>query len=578
MAVRLGELLLREKRITPGQLQDAFTHQRANGGRLGSTLVSLGFVRDEELTAVLSRQYGVPAIMLGDFELDPAVTRLLPAETVQKYQVMPVSRAGTTLTLAMADPTNVFAMDDVKFMTGLHVEPVVASETAVREAIAKYYARPTDGDALRPSSDLAARALEDLTPPGEEELELEQDVAIDAAALERQGSEAPIIRLVNALLLSAIRRGASDIHFEPYEKDMRIRFRIDGVLHHVMAPPLKHRDAIMSRIKIMARLDIAEKRMPQDGRIKSRFNDHGQVREIDFRVSSLPTLFGEKIVLRLLDREHLRLDMTRLGFEASALERYDTAIHRPWGLVLVTGPTGSGKTNTLYSSIAQLNQPGVNIITAEDPVEFNLPGINQLQVRDGIGLTFATALRSFLRQDPNVILVGEIRDTETAAIAVKAALTGHLVLSTLHTNDAPSTVNRLLNMGVEPFLVSSALNLVCAQRLVRRVCETCREDATVSSEALIEAGADPADALRAKPTKGRGCDRCGRTGYRGRVGLFEVMTMTEGLREQVLGGASAPELRRQAIADGMVTLRRTGLRKVCEGVTTMEEVVRETVS
>jgi type IV pilus assembly protein PilB len=578
MAVRLGELLLREKRITPGQLQDALSYQRANGGRLGSTLVSLGFVRDEEITAVLSRQYGVPAIALGQFELDQAVVRLLPAETTQKYQVVPVSRAGTTLTLAMVDPTNVFAMDDIKFMTGLHIEPVVASEAAVREAIARYYTRANGENPVRPSSDLAARALEDLAPGGSDDLELPETEAIDAAALEHQGSEAPIIRLVNALMLSAIRRGASDIHLEPYEKDMRIRFRIDGVLHHVMAPPLKHRDAIMSRIKIMARLDIAEKRLPQDGRIKSRFNDHGQAREIDFRVSSLPTLFGEKIVLRLLDREHLRLDMTRLGFEAAALERYEAAIRRPWGMVLVTGPTGSGKTNTLYSSIARLNQPGVNIITAEDPVEFNLPGINQVQVRESIGLTFAAALRAFLRQDPNVILVGEIRDSETAAIAVKAALTGHLVLSTLHTNDAPSTVSRLINMGVEPFLVASSVNLVCAQRLVRRVCESCREPDAVSADALIEAGCDPADARRAKPARGRGCERCGRTGYRGRVGLFEVMPMTDGLRERVLDGASAVDLRRQAISDGMVTLRQTGLRKVADGQTTMDEVVRETVN
>jgi type IV pilus assembly protein PilB len=577
MAVRLGELLLREKRITPAQLQDALAQQRAHGGRLGSMLVSLGFVRDEEITAVLSRQYGVPAITLGQFDLDPSVVRLLPADMAIKYQVVPVSRAGTTLTLAMTDPTNVFAMDDIKFMTGLHVEPVVASEGSVREAIARYYTKTNGADPV-PLGDLAARALEDLPQAGDDELELPGVEPIDAAALEHQGNEAPIIRLVNALMLSAIRRGASDIHVEPYEKEMRIRFRIDGVLHHIMAPPLKHRDAITSRIKIMARLDIAEKRLPQDGRIKSRFNDHGQAREIDFRVSSLPTLFGEKIVLRLLDREHLRLDMTRLGFDAPALARYEAAIRRPWGMVLVTGPTGSGKTNTLYSSIARLNQPGVNIITAEDPIEFNLPGINQVQVREAIGLTFAAALRAFLRQDPNVILVGEIRDGETAAIAVKAALTGHLVLSTLHTNDAPSTVSRLLNMGVEPFLVASSVNLVCAQRLVRRICEACREPDPQSSEALVEAGFDPAEARAAQPSRGKGCDRCGKTGYKGRVGLFEVMEMTDALRERVLSGASAAELRRQAIADGMITLRQTALRKVAEGMTTVDEVVRETVN
>ena len=421
MAVRLGELLVREKRITPGQLQEALNHQRTNGGRLGSNLVKLGFVRDEEITSLLSRQYGVPAINLSQFDLDPAVVRLIPGETAAKYQVIPVGRSGTALTLAMTDPTNVFAMDDIKFMTGLHVEPVVASEHAVRDAITRYY-----GKAAAPAKvgDLVTRALEDL---GQEDGGLQvlaEAQEIDTAALERQGVEAPIIRLVNALLLSAIQRGASDIHVEPYEREMRVRFRIDGVLHQVMAPALKYRDPITSRFKIMARLDIAEKRLPQDGRIKARFNEGGKTREIDFRVSCLPTLFGEKIVLRLLDREQLRLDMTSLGLEPEPLRRFEEAIRRPWGMVLVTGPTGSGKTNTLYSAITRLNQPGVNIITAEDPVEFNIAGINQVQVREQIGLSFASALRSFLRQDPNVILVGEIRDGETAAIAVKAALTG----------------------------------------------------------------------------------------------------------------------------------------------------------
>jgi type IV pilus assembly protein PilB len=448
----------------------------------------------------------------------------------------------------------------------------------MREALARYYAKAPGGDGPKPVSDLATRALADLSQDGDEALAVLPDAEeIDAAALERQGGEAPVIRLVNALMLSAIRRGASDIHLEPYEKEVRIRFRIDGVLHHIMSPPMKYRDAITSRIKIMARLDIAEKRLPQDGRIKARFNDHGQMREIDFRVSSLPTLFGEKLVLRLLDREHLRLDMTRLGFDVPALARYEAAIRRPWGMVLVTGPTGSGKTNTLYSSIARLNQPGVNIITAEDPVEFNLTGINQVQVRENIGLTFAAALRSFLRQDPNIILVGEIRDGETAAIAVKAALTGHLVLSTLHTNDAPSTINRLVNMGVEPFLVASSVNLVCAQRLVRRVCDSCREPDPHSVESLADAGFDSAGASSARPQRGRGCERCGQTGYRGRVGLFEVMEMSEALRECVLASVPASELRRIAVQEGMVTLRQSGLQKVADGVTTVEEVVRETM-
>ena len=577
MAVRLGELLLRENRISAPQLQEVLTYQRTKGGRLGSALVSLGFVGDEDITAILARQYGVPAITLGQFELDPAVVRLIPADTAAKYQVIPVARNGTSLTLAMTDPTNVFAMDDIKFLSGLHVEPVVATEAAVRDAIAKYYARPGALNG-RGASDLVSKALEDLPAASAEELQVLADAEeIDAAALERESGDAPIVRLVNALMLSAIQRGASDIHVEPYEREMRIRFRIDGVLQAIMAPPLKHRDAIISRIKIMARLDIAEKRMPQDGRIKSRFNDHGQLREIDFRVSVLPTLFGEKIVLRLLDRDNLRLDMTKLGFDAPALAKFEAAIRRPWGMVLVTGPTGSGKTNTLYSSISRLNQPGVNIITAEDPVEFNLPGINQVHVREQIGLTFAAALRSFLRQDPNVILVGEIRDVETAAIAVKAALTGHLVLSTLHTNDAPTTVNRLVNMGIEPFLVANSVNLVCAQRLVRRICDSCREPQPSARDTAIAAGLDPVVAAATRFMHGRGCERCGHTGYRGRVGLFEVMEMTDPMRQLVLDNGSAMDLRRQALADGMVTLRQNGLQKVCDGMTTVDEVVRETV-
>jgi type IV pilus assembly protein PilB len=577
MAVRLGELLLREKRITPVQLQEALTLQRSSGGRLGSNLVKLGFVRDDEITALLSRQYGVPAINLSQFDLDPAVVRLIPGDTATKYQVIPVGRAGTVLTLAMTDPTNVFAMDDIKFMTGMHVEPVVASETAVRDAIGKYYSKNSSTVNGR-TGDLVTRVLEDLGQEGDEGLQvLAETQEIDAAGLERAGVEAPIIRLVNAMLLSAIQRGASDIHIEPYEKEMRVRFRIDGVLHIVMSPPLKHRDSITSRLKIMARLDIAEKRMPQDGRIKVRFNDHGNLREIDFRVSCLPTLFGEKIVMRLLDREGLRLDMTKLGLDREALAKFERAIRRPWGMVLVTGPTGSGKTNTLYSAIAQLNQPGVNIITAEDPVEFNIAGINQLQVRDQIGLTFATALRSFLRQDPNVILVGEIRDLDTAAIAVKAALTGHMVLSTLHTNDAPSTINRLVNMGIESFLVTSSVNLICAQRLVRRTCENCREPHEIAADTLKDAGFLPAEIAGLKLWRGKGCDRCANTGYKGRVGLFEVMEMTDAIRQRVMDNASAAALRQLAIDEGMLTLRRSGLQKVREGLTTLDEVVRETM-
>ena len=574
MAVRLGEFLLRERRIAPGQLQVALDRQRTHGGRLGANLVHLGLVRDEDITSILSRQYGVPSINLARFDLDPAIVKLIPGETAARYQVIPVVRSGTTLALAMADPSNVFAIDDIKFMTGMHIEPVVASESAVRDAIDKYFGEP--GLAESQAAELANRALEELGHV--EELQVLADTQeLDASTIERQSTDAPIIKLVNALLLSAIQRGASDIHLEPYEKEMRIRFRVDGVLYPVMSPALKYRDPITSRVKIMARLDIAEKRLPQDGRIKARFHDQGQAREIDFRVSCLPTLFGEKIVMRLLDREQLRLDMTRLGLETDALAKFEAAIRRPWGMVLVTGPTGSGKTNTLYSAIARLNQPGINILTAEDPVEFNMPGINQVQVREQIRLTFAAALRAFLRQDPNVILVGEIRDGETAAIAVKAALTGHLVLSTLHTNDAPSTVNRLVDMGVESFLVASSVNLVCAQRLVRRICEHCREPQRVPVERLVDAGADPKEAGSMQLMKGRGCERCGKTGYKGRVGLFEVMEMTDDLRRLVIEGAPVTDIRTLAIAGGMVTLRQSGLRKAGEGVTTVDEVVRETV-
>ena len=575
MALRLGEYFLREQRLSPGQLQDALDRQRAHGGRLGSHLIALRLVRDEEVASFLSRQYGVPAFSLSQLDLDPTVVRLIPAETASKYQVIPVGRAGATLTLAMTDPTNVSAVDDVRFRTGLQVDVVVASEHAVREAIDRYYGRPASARAA--GSDLVSRALQDL-PPGDDVAGLQEAPEISAAAIEGQGGEAPVIRLVNALLLSAIQRGASDIHVEPYENEMRVRFRIDGVLHPVVSPPLRHRDAITSRLKIMARLDIAERRLPQDGRLKARLNTQGKTREIDCRVSCLPTLFGEKLVLRLLDRDELRLEMTRLGLEPEARRRFEAAVRRPWGMVLVTGPTGSGKTSTLYSALARLNQPGVNILTVEDPVEFNIPGINQVQVRDQIGLTFASALRSFLRQDPNVILVGEIRDAETAAIAVKAALTGHLVLSTLHTNDAPSTVNRLVNMGVEAFLVASSVNLVCAQRLVRRVCDACSGPAALSVEALVDAGFHPAEAPAVRPMRGRGCERCDQTGYKGRIGLFEVMEITDPLRLLVLDNAPVSELRSHAVAAGMMTLRQSGLRKVIEGVTTIEEVARETIN
>ncbi len=589
MAVRIGELLLKEKRITPEQLQEALSYQRSNGGKLGANLVKLGFVKDEEITSLLSKQYGVPSISLNQFEIDAAVIKLVPAETAHKYQIIPLSRVGATLTIAMTDPTNVFALDDLKFMTGYNVEPVVAWETAVLDAIQKYYGAPGVGGGKNSQKvvetapgesalDMATRAMSEMPMLDSDDVEILDEVdEISAEALTRQGEEAPVIKLVNVILMSAISKGASDIHVEPYEKEYRVRYRVDGLLHSVMNPPLKMKDAITSRIKIMAKLDIAEKRLPQDGRIKIRFSDAGQQRDIDFRVSVLPTLFGEKIVMRLLDRTKLMLDMTKLGFEPESLKKLEAQIAKPWGMVLVTGPTGSGKTNTLYSSISRINTIETNIMTAEDPVEFNLVGVNQVQVRESIGLNFASALRSFLRQDPNIILVGEIRDFETAEIAVKAALTGHLVLSTLHTNDAPSTINRLMNMGIEPFLVASSLNLVCAQRLVRRICTHCKIDEPLAPAALVAVGFTPELAETVVPKKGKGCAKCNGTGYKGRVGLYEVMEIAEELRELILVGASALELRRKAIEEGMITLRGSGLRKIADGVTTIEEVVRETV-
>ena len=593
MAVRIGELLLKEKLISPEQLQQALSAQKANGGKLGYNLVKMGFVKDEQVTALLSKQYGVPAINLNQFKIDPTIVKLVPTETARKYQIIPLSRSGSTLTIAMTDPTNVFAMDDIKFMTGYTVEPVVASEVAITDAIEKYYpgkggpaaagkgGKAGAGSATGSTLEMASRGLEELQATlggGADDVEvLEELQEISAEALFKQGEDAPVVRLVNVVLMSAIQKGASDIHIEPYEKELRVRYRIDGILYNIMSPPMKYRDAISSRIKIMAKLDIAEKRLPQDGRIKIRYNESGEPKEIDFRVSVLPTLFGEKIVMRLLDKDKLMLDMTRLGFEPESLAKFETAILRPWGMVLVTGPTGSGKTNTLYSSIAKINTPETNIMTAEDPVEFNMAGINQVQVKENIGLNFAAALRSFLRQDPNIILVGEIRDFETAEIAVKAALTGHLVLSTLHTNDAPSTVNRLMNMGIEPFLVASSVHLICAQRLVRRVCSNCKEPSPLAPPALIQAGYTEEEAANVTPMKGAGCETCNSSGYKGRVGLYEVMEVSEELRELILVGASGLELRRKAVDEGMLTLRRSGLRKVIDGVTTIEEVVRETV-
>jgi type IV pilus assembly protein PilB len=571
MSVRLGEILLKESLITQDQLDKALEFQRSNGGKLGSCLTKMGYITDDDITGVLSRQYGVPSINLKYYEIDPNVIKLIPQDTALRYQVVPLSRVGSVLTIAMTDPTNVFAMDDIKFMTGFNVEPVVASESAIGEAISRFYG----GGAS--SHEELSNLMKDLVDE-DQELELAaEEQEMDATALERAAEEAPIIKLVNLILTDSVKRGASDIHVEPYENEMRVRFRIDGVLQTVMNPPLKLRDAMTSRLKIMAKLDIAEKRLPQDGRIMIKYKADGRKKELDFRVSSVPTLYGEKIVLRLLDKENLRLDMTKLGFEMESLKKFERNILKPYGMVLVTGPTGSGKTNTLYSSVARLNQVDTNIMTAEDPVEFQLAGINQVQMKEQIGLNFAAALRAFLRQDPNIILVGEIRDFETAEIGVKAALTGHLVLSTLHTNDAPSTISRLMNMGIEPFLVATSVNLICAQRLVRRICVNCKEELEVPEQALIDAGYSPEEAKTTKIYHGKGCSTCNKGGYKGRTGLYEVMEINDELRELILVGASALELKKKAIEQGMITLRRSGLIKVAAGQTTMEEVLRETV-
>ncbi|HEX8091953.1 MAG TPA: type IV-A pilus assembly ATPase PilB [Blastocatellia bacterium] len=579
MSAKLGESLLKDNLITPQQLKEALDYQRVNGGRLASTLVKLGMLSDEEVTAVLSRQYGVPSVNLDLFEVDPAAVALVPQETADRYSILPLSRVGATLTLAMVDPTNVFAIDDIKFMTGLSVEPVVVSETALSSAVKKYYGSSREMELAKVMEDLVAEST-NMPDFGDEVDQLEVEDAkeeIDLENLERMSEDAPVVKLVNVVLVDALRRGASDIHIEPYEKEFRIRFRMDGVLYNIMAPPMKMRDALTSRLKIMARLDIAEKRLPQDGRIKIRVRLDNRSRELDFRVSTLPTIFGEKMVLRLLDKENLRLDMTQLGFEPASLEKFKRNISKPYGMVLVTGPTGSGKTSTLYSALQSLNTPETNIMTAEDPVEFNLPGINQVQMKESIGLNFATALRSFLRQDPNIILVGEIRDFETAEIAVKAALTGHLVLSTLHTNDAPSTISRLMNMGIEPFLVATSVNLIQAQRLVRRICKDCKIEVHTPEEAMIDVGFPASEVTEIKTFKGAGCSTCNNTGYKSRVGLYEVMEVTEDLRELILVGASGLELRRKAIEEGMLTLRHSGLEKIRQGMTTVEEVVRETV-
>jgi type IV pilus assembly protein PilB len=600
MATRLGQLLTSSKMITEDQLKEAISLQRREGGRLGTNLIKLGYITEEKLVSFLSKQWGVPAVTLSDYMIDPSVLKLIPYEIARKYLIVPVARVGATLTIAMADPSNVFVIDDVKFMTGFNVEVVVAGESSVINAINSYYKGKNEalvaskGPARK--SELKAKDYtisEDEYKDGGQATVFDESPLVDVEEFDKVVGEAlddveiiedkdeeavseverPIVKLVNGILINAVKEKASDIHVEPYENSFRIRQRVDGKMYTVMNLPVKIKSAVTSRLKIMAGLDIAERRLPQDGRIKLKM---GKKREIDFRVSTVPCLFGERTVLRLLDKSNLQVDLTKLGFEEDVLKDFMIALDKPYGMILVTGPTGSGKTTTLYSALQYLNKIGVNISTAEDPVEYNFMGINQVHVREDIGLTFAAALRSFLRQDPDIIMVGEIRDFETAEISVKAALTGHLVLSTLHTNDAPSTISRLLNMGIEPFLVSASVILIVAQRLVRKVCTECKVEENVPIPALIQLGFSEEEAPSVKAYKGKGCSVCNGSGYKGRVALYEVMPLKEELKEMILEGASADEIKKTSVRIGMKTLRASGLVKIKDGVTTIEEVLKIT--
>jgi type IV pilus assembly protein PilB len=600
MAVKLGQLLIASHMISEDQLKEAINIQRREGGRLGANLVKLGYISEEKLVTFLSRQYGVPAINLSDYKIDQSVLKLVPVDIAKKYLLMPVVRVGATLTIALADPSNVFAIDDVKFMTGYNIEVVVASESAIVDAISRHYMGGNADALIGAKRTTATQALQakDYTVSeddlGEEAItQFDDGLMVDVDEFDKVVGDAldsveaitekddllvreveePIVKLVNGILINAIKGGASDIHIEPYENSLRVRYRVDGVLFNAMNLPIKIKNPVTSRLKIMSKLDIAERRLPQDGRIKLRV---GKKKEIDFRVSVLPCLFGEKTVLRILDKSNLQVDLTKLGFEQEALGKFMDLLDKPYGMILVTGPTGSGKTTTLYSALNYLNKPGINVMTVEDPVEYNFAGMNQVQVKEEIGLTFASTLRSFLRQSPDIILVGEIRDFETAEIAVKAALTGHLVLSTLHTNDAPSSIGRLLNMGIEPFLVSTSVILIAAQRLVRQVCRECKEEEKIPIPALIGLGFSEEEVKAIRCYKGKGCPVCNGSGYRGRIALYEVMPIGPELKDMILGGASADELKKTAVRLGMKTLRMSGLAKAKEGVTSIEEVMRVT--
>jgi len=561
MPEKLGRLLVSKNIISEPQLQKALEKQKSSGDRLSSILVNLGFIKEDTLLSFLSGQYGIPSINLCEFNINPDLIKLIPADLAYKYLAFPLSLRGTTLVIAMADPSNIFAVDDIKFLTGFRIEALAAAESAIKEALTEYYNTSTSLSELVSNMDGGGVEF------------IEEGAEIDISELKSASEEAPVIKLVNGMLSDAIKKGASDIHVEPYEKVFRIRFRIDGVLYDVMNPSLKFKNAIISRLKIMSKLDIAERRLPQDGRIKIKTERN---REVDFRVSVLPTLFGEKVVLRLPDKSSLQLDMKKLGFEKDDLNNFQKGITQPFGMVLVTGPTGSGKTTTLYSALNELNKTSKNISTVEDPVEYNLMGVNQVQIHEEIGLTFANTLRAFLRQDPDIILVGEIRDFETAEIAVKAALTGHLVLSTLHTNDAPSTVNRLLNMGIEPFLISSSVILILAQRLVRKICPECKTPVTLPEQAFIDLGVKPEEFQNIPLYKGTGCKNCSNTGFKGRIAIYEVMPLNENLKELILKGASSTDLKKEAIRSDMSTLQNSAINKMKQGLTTVEEVLRIT--
>lgn len=563
MEPRIAELLVRGGLVSRDQMTKAQEKGRDNGSTVLKELVQLGFTTEDTLTEFLAKQFGIERFNLVSGDIEDSVFALVPPQLIQKHHLVPTKLIGSTLTIAMSDPTDLVAINEIKFITGYGVKVVLASPSSIKKTLDQRFGGASYDDVLKKFGD------------GDMEVIHEHD-DVNIQELQQATMEAPVVTLVNAILADAATRRASDIHIEPYEKIFRVRFRVDGVLQEIMSPPLRLKNPLVSRLKVMAGLDIAERRLTQDGRIKLKMGING---ELDIRVSILPTLFGEKVVMRLLDKSNLQLDMAKLGFDPRTLNDFQEAIHKPYGMILITGPTGSGKSTTLYSALSELNKPDVNISTAEDPVEYNLAGINQVQVREQIGLNFAACLRSFLRQDPDIIMVGEVRDLETAQIAVKAALTGHLVLSTLHTNDAPSTIDRLINMGVEPFLLTSSINLIAAQRLVRKICEQCKESVQIDSEALVNLGVDSSDVVAGFPTfRGRGCSNCNGTGYRGRLAIYEVLVMHETLKELILRAASAVELKREGVKLGMSTLRMSALQKVRDGLTTVEETIRVTDS